>query len=545
MKPISIIFLFILLIFTEFFTSPLYAQPPDTIKQIPFVETWESGSFDTNGWSFPYMQGHWTILPDQGNPEPCAGFSGSPSTTNYIYALQSPWFDASQLTCDKIFLSFDLKLENVNPTGLERFRVELQTDSNTYTLCSYQNTTSLAWQSVILNLSSMGTKIFRLRFVVNGSYSPSITGWFLDNIQITSQHNGPRNFENYEAGGLCTFSDSTCTVSFIWEPPNCHTGSQVLEFIFDDGSPENGWRINEGYLAWLGNEFPIDPLISGVIHSVDLWWGFLAGGSPPITIDFFDDNRTLVGSSDPFTTSSDDWMTVPIDSVPFDGPFYTMVKWDLSGSANYLGFDEDGPYSSEDLEWYYDGSAWDKLSAIAGSAPGVFLIRVNATVSYDGKTGAFDSTTLVGYNIYFFDYWGDASQKKFVKRNPEPIVDTFYTDYIPCWGDYYVTALFSDSIEVSSDTLNYVGCVSGMPENRAQPDIVIKPNPAVDVIEIESSVSFSEIRLIDMLGLLRHSETFDEIKVKRVRLPAMASGSYIVTILTTTGPVNRKLILSR
>ncbi|MBN1199183.1 MAG: T9SS type A sorting domain-containing protein [Bacteroidales bacterium] len=546
MKAVFFSFSVILLILTELFPTPLLAQSPDTIKQIPFIENWESASFDTNDWNFPYMQGNWTIMTTEGNPEPCAVFTGTPSKTNYIYALQSPWLDASQLTCDKISLSFDLKLENVNPTGLEHFRIELLTDTMTRTLCSYQNTTSFAWQSVLLNISSVGNQVFRIRFIAQGGYSPSFTGWFLDNIQITHERNGPKNLEPYEAGGHCTLSDSTCIVGFIWEPPNCNPDFELVEFLFDDGSAENGWRLSEGFFGWLGNEFPIDPPITGIIQSVDLWWGYLPGGSPSLTVDIFDGSRTLVGSSAPFDTPSYDWITVPIADVPFSGLFYAMVKWEGTGSANYLGFDENGPYASQDLEWYYDGSAWDKLTNLAGSDPGLFLIRVNAIVFFDGIQDTSDSTVLLGYNIYYHDWWtDDGTQKKFVKRNSDPVIDTFYTDYIPCAGDYYVTALFSDSVEVPSNIIYEIGCVEGMTETRVQPDIVVRPNPANEVVEIESSAFFSEIRITDLFGRVRFSEQFIETKDVRLRLSVLASGTYIVTIITDTGPVNRKLILSR
>ncbi len=41
--------------------------------------------------------------------------------------------------------------------------------------------------------------------------------------------------------------------------------------------------------------------------------------------------------------------------------FYAMVKWDnFTEQSNYLGTDEDGPYTYEDLCWYSDGTSWEK-----------------------------------------------------------------------------------------------------------------------------------------------------------------------------------------
>jgi hypothetical protein len=546
MKPIYILLTYMILIFPGLFKHSVNAQSPDTIKQIPFIETWESGSFDTNGWSFPYMQGNWTILLTDGNPEPCAAFPGYPSNSTYLYVLESPWFDATQLNCDEILLKFDLKLESANPTGLEKFRVELVKDSNTRTAFTCVNSNSFSWDPISLDLSFVEGDLFRVRFYTYGSYSPSVTGWYIDNIQITSEHKKPTNLEHYGIWGYCSSASSTCYHFLTWEPPKCNPTSEMMQFIFDDGTAENGWAINPGYLAWIGNEFPIDPSFSGVIQSVDVWfgWGY---GVPGLTIDIFDGARNLVGSSDPFTTPSENWTNIPLDNIPFDGPFYAMVKYDmLTTQTNYFGYDENGPFAAENLAWYYDGTNWDHMSFVAGTVPGVFLIRVNAEVLFDGIPMNLDSTILLGYNIYWSEFGNDSSTRQFVKRNSEPVIDTFYTDAVPCMGVYYVTAVFADSSESQpSNHTGWMGCWTGLPEKQGGQDVTIKPNPASDFFEVESSVPFSEIRIIDMLGSIRYNEQFSSTQIKQIRLSAMASGSYIVSIQTGTGPVIRKLIIAR
>ena len=108
-----------------------------------------------------------------------------------------------------------------------------------------------------------------------------------------------------------------------------------------------------------------------------------------LTVDFFDGTAlTVVGSSAPFTAGSDDWVTVPVADVPFIG---SSAQW-LNGITFHqvpitLVLDEDGPYSAEDLEWYYDGTTWDKIWIAAGSSgPGVFGVRATALVGGDLKT---------------------------------------------------------------------------------------------------------------------------------------------------------------
>ena len=89
-----------------------------------------------------------------------------------------------------------------------------------------------------------------------------------------------------------------------------------MQFIFDDGSAENGWAINPGYSAWIGNEFPIASTYQGVLQSFDVWFGFGSGGGGPLTIDVFDATQTVVGTSDSFMTPREDWITVTLQRHP-------------------------------------------------------------------------------------------------------------------------------------------------------------------------------------------------------------------------------------
>jgi hypothetical protein len=156
----------------------------------------------------------------------------------------------------------------------------------------------------------------------------------------------------------------------------------TTEYIFDDSTAENGWSINPGFAAWMGNEFPVPPTANGVLQSFRLY--FLtneAHGNAQVSIDVFSSERNLIGSSGLFTPPNDDWVVVNVSNIPFTGKFFAMVKWNnLNTNTNWLGYDENGPNAVQDLEWYLEGTAWQKLSAIAAN-PGVFLLRATATLS--------------------------------------------------------------------------------------------------------------------------------------------------------------------
>jgi hypothetical protein len=169
-------------------------------------------------------------------------------------------------------------------------------------------------------------------------------------------------------------------------------GSDTL-FAFDDGSAETGWDFLPGRLGWLGNYFPVSPALSGHLDTLYVWFLNNAGGSAQmVTIDVFDSNHVIKGSTPGFLASPGTWIPVPAPDIPFSGPFYIMVKWDhLPDVCHYLGYDFNGPYSSQNLERYRDSTGtWSNLVIMGGALPGVFLVRVRASAYPAGIAGLSD-----------------------------------------------------------------------------------------------------------------------------------------------------------
>ena len=309
-----------------------------------------------------------------------------------------------------------------------------------------------------------------------------------------------------------------------------------MQFIFDDGSAENGWAINPGYSQWIGNEFPIAATYQGVIQSFDVFFYYTPPGPDMMTIDIFDATQTVVGTSDPFAQPDNTWATVLVNDVPFAGMFYGMVHWNMVGSpTNYLGIDEDGPYSSQDLEWYFDGTTWDKFSNMGYNA-GVMLVRATALVGGDLKkvtivpgqkptghitnTAALrksdakfdtknytqmgpvldnDSSQIIGYNVYRTDL---GAQPPYNKLNSAPVTATTYLDVLPNnsssdYGQYkyYVTAVFNDSQtnaflceSPGLDTIMIQFPAVGI-DPIGKESVQIYPNPATQFVNVKSTIN--------------------------------------------------------
>ena len=154
-------------------------------------------------------------------------------------------------------------------------------------------------------------------------------------------------------------------------------------YTLDDGSAETNlsyWDNNSlGNLFYVGEE--------GVITSIDVYAQNSSDNiSKPVTIDIYDAQRQLVNST-PFTFADNDWVTVPLNNVPYSGIFYVMVRWSASEMGSYgLGYDTDGNYANAGFNWLRNNNgSWSLLhEASSQYLPGIFMMRANVNTSGTG-----------------------------------------------------------------------------------------------------------------------------------------------------------------
>ena len=230
-----------------------------------------------------------------------------------------------------------------------------------------------------------------------------------------------------------------------------------------------------------------------------------------------------------------------------------MIRWVPGLSpTNYLGYDEDGPYSSENLEWYYDGTTWDKLTNAAGSEPGVFLIRAN--VMLNGKEGRLtpegtfagnpDSTIIAGYNIYRKDE-GFLFDTAFHLVGYVPAPDTVFQDTISCLAFYNVTCVFSNNCESEPVSFGSAGCWTWIPENSSGINIRIIPNPATDAMRVISEESFDKVIIYDQLGKKVRELDCPHSTGLTCDISAIPDGFYLLAIQSAHFLTARRLIIRR
>ncbi|MBE0648642.1 MAG: T9SS type A sorting domain-containing protein [Bacteroidales bacterium] len=510
---------------------------------LPFYEDWSSGSFATNNWSFPNGQSNWQIWNALGNPEPAAKFGGKPQKNNYSYSLESGMFRGDLYNCSDIVLEFDLKLVNLISSNTEKLTVEYFVDSTWHVATEFGNEESMEWAHQKLILSLANTGAFSVRFRVHGINSARYNAWYIDNVDIHYTCLKPENLEGY-GYGYKYYLD--------WDPVYCASGNPSA-YIFDDGSAENGWAINPGYLVWLGTEFPIEASATGVIQSVDVWFGW-GPSSPGLTVDIFDENHTLLGSSDPFSSPSEEWLTIPLNDIPYNGHFFAMVKWDmLATGTNYFGYDENGPYASQNLAWYYDGTTWSHMSQASGTVSGVFMIRANVLqFGEDEASGESDFMYQVGFNVFRSS---NGMQGPFVKRNSDYISASEYIDpdlNFPCGTSgnpcyYFITVTYHD---YSTDTLicvagsDTVGMVYvGVQEETEAGQFKVYPNPTTGKLSFRCQDLVKCVSLISLLGIINSCPVISgNSGINHIDISAYPSGIYLLQITTESGTLTEKIV---
>jgi hypothetical protein len=165
-----------------FFIAPALAQ--STL----FNESFTSGSFTTNGWTFPTTAGNWVVGSNwvpTGATAPSATFNYSPVYTNYSFSLVSPVIPASGYVNKT--LSYKLYLNNYSTSTLEQFSVEYKkTSSATWTLLTNYTNGAGSFNVSPANVPLTGTDTadIQLRFTIYGANSYNLNGWGLDDILV-------------------------------------------------------------------------------------------------------------------------------------------------------------------------------------------------------------------------------------------------------------------------------------------------------------------------------------------------------------------------
>jgi len=373
---------------------------------------------------------------------------------------------------------------------------------------------------------------------------------------------------------------------------------------------DNGVSISPTFNIQIGNYFPVDPTEKGVLKSFDMYfcaYDPLGWTTQSCILYIYDAAYNLIGQSDPFMNGpapqwpSGIWMNVPVNDIPYTGPFYALVDYYVpSGvSKNGLTMDMTTPQVIPDgLGWAnYDGTFASAASTFGYPAPCTWWQHANVCITSKGKdapittldpsqmpvskkvtpipdaavkilsgkaniTGVIQppapkapvsiSTALDGYNVWRTDSTGLVPYYKL--NTTGPVNATAYTDVIPlaAYGTYhyYVTSIFNDTIpntflceSPGSDTVTVQFPAVGIQE-IGNGQISVYPNPANDVVNIVSTNDIKTIEVLNYIGQMIYTNNNVSLKKVQLNVTSFKTGVYFVKITTTSGIKTTKITVT-
>ncbi|MCK4677616.1 MAG: hypothetical protein KAT48_05740, partial [Bacteroidales bacterium] len=364
-------------------------------------ETWESGSFATNEWTFDPSQGNWNIS-TPGNPGLSAEFYWSPSIYNYSHSLVSKAF--SGLGMPDIMLEWDLYLSNFSTATVENIDVEVYNGTDWVLIKHYDNQGgSIPWTHETFNITAhtQGVPDFKVRFRAWGADSYNINNYNIDNVLIY----GEVEEDNRAVIGYNVYLDDAIagfTTETWYQYPGAlinwgQTYLSSVEAVYASGVSD------PIYCIWTSEYLPPPTNLEGVDvgHTAYLTWGPPALGDNPADFGFSISDRKIDQPSPLAETNDDNPSTANTNSREIWDLQFSYDLQALTGALGNAGAETDGAYlystrwASNLLHKYtLDGTFVEQFSI-----PGVSGLR---DLAFDGS---YFYGGNAGNTIYQMDFF--------------------------------------------------------------------------------------------------------------------------------------------
>jgi hypothetical protein len=293
---------------------------------------------------------------------------------------------------------------------------------------------------------------------------------------------------------LATASDMDTLALVKWYNP-----TELRDIIMDDSLADASFCGFAGYPVWFGNRFANSNTAD--LISFDVFFERHPFASEEVmSIDIFDANHNLLGTSELFVPVCGQWMTVRVPDIPVNGDFYGMIHIDQSmGDSHYLGLDLDGPLSATNPGFVYNGSEWLTVPQyITGLNSGVFMIRPVLNVGSNGADDSNRSTerSVQDYSLFRFEPGEENNQALWIPVSMS-VNDTVFPD--ESW-EFVVAGNYRYGVSANYST----GLSSGFTFTNIITRLLTFPAPenlaAIQVGDDETLFSWSTIARPDIEG---------------------------------------------
>lgn len=503
---------------------------------LPFIETWDSGTFAYNDWVLVPVYTNWSVITSTGNPSPSADFSWDPVRLNYSLSLETPELFSGYQICTTIWCDFDIKLVNVNSSGNERLFLDVFHNGTWINRAWFSNTESKDWTTTHVALLEASDTTFKVRFRAEGMNSAGIQGWYIDNIKIFMKCNPPVD--------LSVQNTTNNEITLTWSEPEGNIEGPEPQWIhWDDGINYTSvgtcgnctWDVAAHWDASQLAEFK-----GGAVTKISFFPS--SYGSADFRIRVWQGNNAstmLVDQAVP-SVIYDQWNTIDIaNPVPID---ITQDLWIGYNMWEYYGMEagcDAGPAFDGYGDMFCWAGIWYSMHEYSGYIDYNWNIQGYVETMDDHMP---DSSFLIGYNLYR----SDDNNLTYNKLNSSPITDTNYVDHVPVYQEYcyFVTSIFQIdyglTCESDSSNVTCAGVISGT-VNLDGGRISIYPNPAKDKVVIKSDIIITGIELFNCTGQSVLAMKDANEKSITVNVTALEPGVYTISIKTHNGNIIGKI----
>ncbi len=512
---------------------------------LDFSENWDSGSFDENEWT--PTDANWAITYVNGNPAPAAEFSWDPMQTNYSVSLESFPFRGDILQQGKIWLDFDLKLANVNPTGDEKMDLQVWNwDSQVWTtVLSFSNSDgSFSWQSNHVDITAQAmNEVFKIRFNAHGTNSLDILSWFVDNIHVYRVCDAPTDLITYKDYDHITL-EWTAPLDphadwLHWDNGINYAAIGTCACAIDAAAR---WEPSQltGLEGTLLTQIAFYPFEANCTYRVRVWQGEMADSLivdqevPEPVIDKW--NYITLETPVPIDISEELW--VGYNSLMLIGgyPMGCDEGPAVDGYGNWMNFD--GWQTLLEINWDFNYN-WNIEAYI--EYPDGSPAKLGYSKSLDNSSDK-GNRSLQGYDIYKSTTWPDTFN---LIASVEQTITT-YDDYdisgINCYKVIAKNILDEDTCysSYSNESCENVS----VPEVSSEKSFKIYPNPAKDKLFIESSSIIKKIQIYDFQGKILLNSA-PEAYSTNMDLKTIPNGMYFVEVENDAGRFFEKVIVMK
>ena len=497
-------------------------------NELDFFEDW--GYYTYNYWKF--SGNNWKIDPELGNEVPAAVFSPDSTLFQYKDSLQTYLIMTFGMPVD-IILDYDISLSSVISSGEEKLLVQVNDFiNNTWnTVMSYDNNEGgFGWRRDTINITGAFNGIgFRIRFNAVGENSADINNWAVDNIAVRREYYPPVNV-------IATFSPSSeDSILVRWEEPL----PEIADWRhWDDGDMSSQLGIGVGKSHWFScaarwTPDQLSALKGGTLTSV----GFIPteGGTFYKIAVWTGENISPVYTQAAGNLDMFNWNYIELDQpIQIDITRDLIVGYQYSQSTGFSMSVDDGPA--------VDG--YGNLVQLGLNQPWETLLEANPDLNYNWNIKAYferDGVPADSYQLF----------RSLDGNEPEMIAEVEYLEYIDTISSgfnvscYKLKSVFWDEYESDFSEEACVVLVNTDPvELKNDGFLKIFPNPATDLIHVQSSEKIQSISIFDARGDKVIWWEGDMVEMG-IPVKVLLPGLYMVKLETGGGIVSRKVVIRR